>query len=236
MKVSDDGFYLGSKKYGESSSITFVLSRKNGLIKGFTRFSKKERNNFSILDKITFVWNSKTKEGLGFLKIDLHEISKKIESSFISELIKASTSELCLKCLPFWQNNIEIFNNVEILFDQKKSQHQDILIRYVWWEILFLKNIGYGLNLDSCVVSGTKEDIYFISPKTGNAVSFKVGKKYQKHLFKIPQCFKTKNKKVDLKDCIEGLMITGFFLKKNFEKKYSNFIFRNELIKKLKKI
>ena len=119
---------------------------------------------------------------------------------------------------------------------KKKTQHKDILIKYVWWEFLFLKNIGYGLNLDSCVISGTKEDIYFISPKTGNAVSFKVGKKYQKHLFKIPQCFKTKNKKVDLKDCIEGLMITGFFLKKNFEKKYSNFIFRNELIKKLKKI
>ena len=48
--------------------------------------------------------------------------------------------------------------------------------------------------------------------------------------------FKTVNNKVDLTDCIEGLNITGFFLKKNFEKKYSNFIFRNELIKKLKKI
>ncbi len=236
MKVIDDGFYLGSKQYGESSSISFILSKNNGLIKGFTRFSKKERNNFSLLDRVNFVWNSKNTESLGFLKIDLHEISKKNESYFILELIKASTSELCLKCLPFWQKNIEIFNDIEILFDLKKNQYQNILVRYVWWEILFLKNLGYGLNLDNCVVSGVTQDICFISPKTGNAVSFNVGKKYEKKLFKIPNCFKTINKKVDLNDCIEGLNITGFFLKKNFEKKYSNFIFRNELIKKLKKI
>ena len=77
MKVIDDGFYLGSKKYGESSFISFILSRKNGLIKGFTRLSKKERNNFSTLDKVTFAWNSKNTESLGYLKMDLHEISKK---------------------------------------------------------------------------------------------------------------------------------------------------------------
>ena len=40
MKVNDEGFYLGSKKYGESSSISFILSKQNGLIKGFTRFTK----------------------------------------------------------------------------------------------------------------------------------------------------------------------------------------------------
>ena len=50
MKVNDEGFYLGSKKYGESSSISFILSKQNGLIKGFTRFTKKEHNAFSILD------------------------------------------------------------------------------------------------------------------------------------------------------------------------------------------
>ena len=60
MKVIDRGFYLGSKKYGENSSISFILSQENGLVKGFTRFTKKEPNVFSILDKVSFEWNSKT--------------------------------------------------------------------------------------------------------------------------------------------------------------------------------
>ena len=71
MKVIDSGFYLGSKKYGENSSITFILSKENGLVKGFTRFTKKDPNVYSALDKINFEWYSKNSDGLGFLKISL---------------------------------------------------------------------------------------------------------------------------------------------------------------------
>ena len=56
------------------------------------------------------------------------------------------------------------------------------------------------------------------------------------NITKIPRCFKEIDDKNELNDCLEGLKITGYFLKKNFEKKYSSFIFRNELLKKLKKI
>ena len=71
------------------------------------------------------------------------------------------------------------------------------MIKYVWWEILFLKNTGYGLNLDTCAVSGSSENIYFISPKSGNSVSFNIGKKYEKKLFKIPNVLKKLTIKVN---------------------------------------
>ena len=41
IKINDSGFYLGYKKYEENSGIIFILSKKNGLIKSFTKFSKK---------------------------------------------------------------------------------------------------------------------------------------------------------------------------------------------------
>ena len=236
MNIQDDGFFLGSKKYGESSSILYILSRNNGLIKGFTRFTKKEPNNYAALDKISFEWSSKSIENLGFLKINLSEFTKQNKSSFLFELIKSSVSELCLKCLPFWQKNIEIFNDVETLIYPKKIIEAEMLVRYVWWEVLFLKNLGYGLNLDTCAVTGSTENIYFISPKSGNSVCFEIGKQYEKKLFRIPECFKNINNKINYKDCIQGLKITGFFLKKNFEKKHLNFIFRKELLKKVTKI
>ena len=46
MKIVDEGFFLGSKKYGETSKIMYVLSRQNGLIKGFTKPTK--NNKFSV--------------------------------------------------------------------------------------------------------------------------------------------------------------------------------------------
>ena len=82
MNVVDKGFYLGSKKYGENSTISFILSKENGLIKGFTRFTKKAPNIFSALEKINFEWKSKSIDSLGFIKMNLLEVSKKNESFF----------------------------------------------------------------------------------------------------------------------------------------------------------
>ena len=57
---------------------------------------------------------------------------------------------------------------------------------------LFLKNTGYGLNLDKCAVSGSSKDLYYISPNSGNCVTLTVGNKYKKKLFRIPECLKNK--------------------------------------------
>ena len=126
------------------------------------------------------------------------------------ELIKASVSELCLKCLPVWQTNNEIFKDIEILLDLQSFELSNILIRYVWWEVLFLKNTGYGLNLDTCAVSGSSENIYFISPKSETQY-LSILVKSMKKLFKIPRCFKEIDDKSELNDCLESLKITGYF-------------------------
>ena len=46
MKINDLGFFLGNKKYGENSMIVYILSKNNGLIKSFSKYSKKKRLSF----------------------------------------------------------------------------------------------------------------------------------------------------------------------------------------------
>ena len=57
-----------------------------------------------------------------------------------------------------------------------------MILKYVWWEVFFLKNNGYGLNLNKCAVTGSKDDIYYLSPKSGNSVSYSEGKKFHNKL------------------------------------------------------
>ena len=71
MKINDLGFFLGNKKYGENSMIVYILSKNNGLIKSFSKFSKKQRLSFSILDTVNFTWQSKNKDSLGYINLDL---------------------------------------------------------------------------------------------------------------------------------------------------------------------
>ena len=100
-------------------------------------------------------------------------------------------------------------------------------------EMNFLKHLGYGLNINKCCVTGEFNNTYFISPKTGNAVNFEVGKKYAKNLFKIPICMKENFKKNKYNDYKEALKITGYFFLKILENNKFKFIFRNQIINKL---
>ena len=233
MKVNDLGFFLGNKKYGENSMIVYILSKNNGLIKSFSKYSKKKRLSFRILDEVNFTWQSKQKDSLGYINFDL-EASIKQNDTFINSLIKSSASELCIKFLPLWQQNFEIYNDLQRLIDSLDKKIELIIFNYVWWEIFFLKNTGYGINLEKCSVSGSKENLYYLSPNSGNSVTYSVGHKYRSKLFKLPNCLKEKAVSNNFVDYVEALKITTYFLRKSFDYDLNKFVFRTHLINKLK--
>ena len=233
MKVNDLGFFLGNKKYGENSMIVYILSKNNGLIKSFSKYSKKKRLSFRILDEVNFTWQSKQKDSLGYINLDL-EASIKKNDTFISSLIKSSASELCIKFLPLWQQNFEIYKDLQRLIDSLDKKIELIIFNYVWWEIFFLKNTGYGINLEKCSVSGSKEKLYYLSPNSGNSVTYSVGHKYRNKLFKLPYCLKEKAVSNNFVDYINALKITTYFLRKSFDYDLNKFVFRTHLINKLK--
>ena len=232
MKVNDLGFFLGNKKYGENSMIVYILSKNNGLIKSFSKYSKKKRLSFRILDEVNFTWQSKQKDSLGYINLDL-EASIKTNDTFISSLIKSSASELCIKFLPLWQQNFEIYKDLQRLIDSLDKKIELIIFNYVWWEIFFLKNTGYGINLEKCSVSGSKEKLYYLSPNSGNSVTYSVGYKYRNKLFKLPYCLKEKAVSNNFVDYIDALKITTYFLSKSFDYDLNKFVFRTHLINKL---
>ena len=233
MRINDSGFFLGNKKYGENSMIVYVLSKNNGLIKSFSKFSKKKRLSFTILDEVNFTWQAKQQDSLGYINLEL-EASFKKNNSFISSLIKSSASELCVKFLPLWQKNIEIYTDLKTLIKNLDKKTELIIFNYVWWEILFLKNSGYGINLDKCSVSGSKEKLYYLSPNSGNSVTYSVGHKYRNKLFKLPYCLREKAVSNNFVDYIDALKISSYFLRKSFDYDLSKFVFRSHLINKLK--
>ena len=233
MKINDLGFFLGNKKYGENSMIIYILSKNNGLIKSFSRYSKKKRLSLRVLDEVNFTWQSKQKDSLGYINFDL-EASIKQNDTFINSLVKSSASELCIKFLPLWQQNFEIYIDLQRLIDSLDTKIELIIFNYVWWEIFFLKNTGYGINLEKCSVSGSKENLYYLSPNSGNSVIYSVGHKYRNKLFKLPNCLKEKAVSNNFVDYIDALKITTYFLSKSFDYDLNQFVFRTHLINKLR--
>ena len=231
MKIHDEGFFLYSKNFGEKSKILYILSKDYGLIKGLSKSFKNKNINLINLDKIQFTWSSRNQNSLGYLNYEQENYN--LSSDYFYTIIKASASELCLKFLPLWEQNTSIYKEIKNLTLLKYDSNSYLIGKYVEWEMNFLKHLGYGLNINKCCVTGELNNTYFISPKTGNAVNFEIGKKYAEKLFKIPQCMKENFKKNKYNDYREALRITGYFFLKILENNKFKFIFRNQIINKL---
>ena len=73
------------------------------------------------------------------------------------------------------------------MFIESKHCNKEKLRRYVEWELQLLKSLGFGLDLAKCVVSGSKTELKFVSPKSGCAVSSKSSVGWEKKLLVLPQ-------------------------------------------------
>ena len=228
MKIHDEGFFLYSKNFGEKSKILYVLSKDYGLIKGLSNSSKKRNYNLINLDKIKFTWSARNQNSLGYLNYEQENYNS--SNDYFFTIIKAAASELCIKFLPLWEQNTAIYREISNLSVLKYDSNSYLIGKYLEWEINFLKHLGYGLNINKCCVTGELDNTYFISPKTGNAVNFEIGKKYSKYLFKIPVCMKENFKKKKYNDYIDALKITEYFFLKILENKRFKFIFRNQIV------
>ena len=67
---------------------------------------------------------------------------------------------------------------------------------YIHWELNLLASLGYGLDLKKCAATGTTENLFYISPKSGKAVCKEKGLKYDKKLLRFPKILRDFGKKL----------------------------------------
>ena len=81
----------------------------------------------------------------------------------------------------------------------------------VRWEMGLLDELGFGLDLSQCAATAAKDDLVYVSPKSGKAVSAKAGAPYKERLLRLP-AFVLANVPASRDDVIDGLKLTGYFL------------------------
>jgi DNA repair protein RecO (recombination protein O) len=86
---------------------------------------------------------------------------------------------------------------------------------YVRLELGLLQELGFGLDLEKCALTGTTEDLAFVSPKTGRAVSRAAAEPYRDKLMALPAFLSTGGLPGDAAELRQGLDLTGFFLERH---------------------
>ena len=111
--------------------------------------------------------------------------------------------------LPDRQNFSELYE-ITISFLRQLSR-DDFLKNYVLFEKQLLSEIGFGLDLSGCAGGGNPNDLGYVSPKTGRAVSHEKGKPYHDKLLIVPK-FLWQDAPATSADIQTGLLLTGYFL------------------------
>ena len=86
-------------------------------------------------------------------------------------------------------------------------------LAYLRWELALLEELGFGLDLSVCAVTGTVDDLAFVSPRTGRAVSAEAAGDWADRLLPLPPAL-LGHGDGDRDEVAEGLRTTGHFLEK----------------------
>ena len=192
-ELNDIGIILSAKKYGEKGLIINILTKTHGRYVGWINYYK-TKSIFSSVQPGNLVkvfWKSRLIEQMGNFKIELiSSISGKIFDEKFKLQALISLCSLLEKFLPERQSYPEIFNATKaflnVLAINNESENKKWIKGYVKWEIGLLSSIGFSLNLKQCAVTRQKQNLHYVSPKTGNAVSKDGAGKFAPKLLKLP--------------------------------------------------
>ncbi|MEC7488557.1 MAG: DNA repair protein RecO [Pseudomonadota bacterium] len=214
MKWSDDGIVLSTRKHGENAAIVTLLTRCHGRHSGLARggASSRIRGIYQTGNIVCVDWRARLSEHLGTYTCELvTPIAAHLMTERLPLQALISAVALAELLLPEREPYPEVFESLGTLIGRFVSGI-DWQSEYVRWEVNLLGELGYGLDLSQCAATGCTDNLIYVSPRTGRAVSASAGRPYSQKLFPLPAFLLDTNVDAARSDVLNGLKITGHFL------------------------
>ena len=190
MEWTDEAFVLAARRHGEGAAVVQLLTRDHGRHAGLVHGggSASKRGLVEPGNRVQANWRGRLPEHLG-------RITLEVERSYAATLMDnpRRLSALAAACaiaeiaLPEREPHPAMFHATQALLDSLAETDDDVWPAvYVRWELGLLGELGFGLDLSACAATGQSEDLVFVSPRTGRAVSRAAGAPYQDKLLRLP--------------------------------------------------
>ena len=173
MDWRDHGILLSLRRHGESAAIIDVFTESHGRHAGVVRGGA-GRRMAPILQpgaQLDLTWRARLEEHLGSYQAE--PLRSRAAAALSGRLALAglnAVTALLSFCLPERAAYPALYARTEQLLDL--LEQEDLWpLAYLHWEVALLEEMGFGLDLTACAVTGTQEDLTYVSPKTGRAVS-----------------------------------------------------------------
>lgn len=213
MEWRDQGILLTTRRHGESSAIIDVFTQSHGRHAGIVRGGA-SRKLAPILQpgaQVDLLWRARLEDHLGSYQVE--PLRSRAAAALSGRLPLAglnAVTGLLAFCLPEREAHGALYTRSEILLDLL-GQDDIWPLAYLKWEVSLLDEMGFGLDLGQCAVTGQTDDLVYVSPKSGRAVSRGAVGEWADRMLPLPECLRGIGPAPD-SEVAEALRTTGYFL------------------------
>jgi DNA repair protein RecO (recombination protein O) len=215
MRIETPGIVCALRNHGEHGAIVRLMTPDHGLVAAYIRGARGRRMRPVLIggNVVEAQLSARTETQLPQATLELVHS----RGPLLSEPLPAAAIEwatvLTAMVLPEGQPHPRLYQALEGLLDAIEAAPSangwgTALVRY---ELLLLGELGFGLDLDRCAVTGGNDQLVAVSPKSGRAVSAAEAEPYAGKLLPLP-AFVREGGAASWSEIDEGLELTGHFL------------------------
>ncbi len=213
MEWRDEGIILGTRKHGETSAILEVMTRAHGRHLGLVRGgrARKMQPVLQAGNRVDLIWHARLDEHLGTFQAEAIEMNAaRLMDSAIAvyglQLLAAN-----LRLLPERDPHDALYETLALIIAHLEDAEVagGLVARF---ELMVLDELGFGLDLSECAATGTRENLVYVSPKSGRAVSRQAGEPWHDKMLALPMFLQRgAGLNADLFAVEQAFRLTSFF-------------------------
>ena len=216
MEWDAPAIVLDSRPYGEGDAIATLMTEAHGLHRGLVRGggSRAGAALWQPGNLILARWVARLSDQLGHFTGEL--VHAGAAMAMDDPLALAMLSAVCSVAegsLAEREPHPRVFQGLVDLIP-RLPLGETMLPELIRWETLLLADLGYGLDLSACAVTGATAGLAWVSPRTGRAVTEAAAEAWKSRLLRLPS-FLVGGNTAEPPDWRDGLRLTGHFLERD---------------------
>lgn len=216
MEWSDDAVVLGARRHGETAVILEALTRDHGRHLGLVHGGRSRRMRPCLQpgNGVAVTWQSRIEDQLGTFAVEPRAL--RAARVLDSALALHAVNHLCvlMHLLPEREPHPDLFNRLVVILD-RLDDRDDTPAMVARLELALLAGLGFGLDLDRCASTGTRDDLAYVSPRTGRAVCREAGDPYRDRMLPLPAFLRNETAAVAAGDVEAGFRLLDHFMRRD---------------------
>jgi DNA repair protein RecO (recombination protein O) len=213
MQWIDEGIVLGARRHGEANAILELMTRAHGRHLGLVRggFSSRLKPVLQPGNSVSAAWRARLDEHLGNYTVEGLHLRAANFFSTPHAIYGVTHLAALMQLLPERDPHASLYEALdEILGHLNDAVFAAPMV--VRFELQLLSELGFGLDLEKCVATGSSGDLIYVSPKSGRAVSRSAGEPWSDKMLRLPAFLRESDAMPIGHDLADGFALTGYFL------------------------